>query len=130
MKKIGLLILPLLLLISACETNEYVVPNRTVVVNIQPGEWRSVDGGINYTAPIDMPEIDDYFNERGGVLAYLSLGDRTYEALPQVYGGIAYNYITRPGQVVLELQSSDGQGRISPPANVITVKIVLIDSEY
>ncbi|HEY1010159.1 MAG TPA: hypothetical protein VGE58_08620, partial [Daejeonella sp.] len=59
--------LSLVLVAAGCK-KEMVVPNRTIITTLNSGSWVPNDGGRTYTAAIDMPEIDDYFNERGGVL--------------------------------------------------------------
>ncbi|MGV3685846.1 MAG: hypothetical protein ACO1NS_09485 [Daejeonella sp.] len=118
--------LSLVLVAAGCK-KEMVVPNRTIITTLNSGSWVPNDGGRTYTAAIDMPEIDDYFNERGGVLVYISFDNGTYEQVPQVYNGISYSYITRTGQIVMEIQSSDGIGTVTPPG-AVRVKIVLIDS--
>jgi hypothetical protein len=74
-----------------------------------------------------MPEIDKNFNDYGGVLVYISFDSGIYEQIPQVYNGVSYSYLTRSGQIVLEIQSSDGIGTVTPPGSV-KVKIVLIQS--
>lgn len=103
------------------------MPNRTIITTLSSGSWVQSNGGRTYTAAIDMPEIDNYFNDHGGVLVYISFDSGTYEQVPQVYNGVSYSYITRTGQIVLEIQSSDGIGTVTPPGTV-KVKIVLIDS--
>lgn len=112
---------------AGCKKEGMIVPNRTIITNLNSGNWIKLDGGRTYTASIDMPEIDNYFNDHGGVLVYISFESSTYEQIPQVYNGVSYSYITRPGQIVLEIQSSDGIGTITPPGT-IRVKIVLIES--
>lgn len=111
---------------SACK-KETIVPNRTIITTLNSGDWIAFNGGRTYTAAIDMPEIDDYFNDYGGVLVYISFDNNTYEQIPQVYDGVSYSYVTRAGQIVMEVQSSDGIGVITPPGQV-RVKIVLIES--
>jgi len=129
MKKIILLLmLPTALFISSCQKN-VVLPNRTIIVNLTPGNWLPLNGGNSYTAAINVPELDDYMNEMGGVLVYLSFGEQTYEQIPQVYNGDSYSFVTRPGQIVLELQQSGGSGTVLRPGNM-TVKIILMDSDY
>lgn len=130
MKKVNLLLitLPLIILISSCQKNEYVVPNRTIITELKPGNWITSDNGRTYSAAIDMPEIDNYFNERGGVLVYASFGNQVFEQLPQVYDGVAYSYTTQPGQIVIDVQSSDGIVIIENPPGSMTIKIVLIES--
>jgi hypothetical protein len=119
--------LVLIMLSLASCNKEYVVPNRTIITELFAEDWDNLDQGRNFVAEIDMPEIDDYVNEHHGVLVYVSFGNRTYEQIPQVYNGVSYTYFTRPGQLVMELQSSDGISVVTPPGSM-TVKIVLIES--
>jgi hypothetical protein len=125
-KHIALLALFVLFMGASCK-KEQIVPNRTVITTLTSGNWIKLNGGRSYTASINMPEIDNYFNDYGGVLVYLSFENGTYEQIPQVYNGVSYSYLTRSGQIVIEIQSSDGQAVISPPGSV-KVKIVLIES--
>ncbi len=127
MKKSLLAICLLLILASAGCKKDQLVPNRTIITNLSSGNWIPVNGGRTYTASIDMPEINNYFNDYGGVLVYISFENGTYEQIPQVYNGVSYSYITRTGQIVLEIQSADGVGTVTPPGS-IKVKIILIDS--
>lgn len=119
--------LSLIIFAAGCK-KEMIVPNRTIITTLNSGIWIKKDGGRTYTAAIDMPEIDNYFNDHGGVLVYISFDNgATYEQLPQVYNGVSYSYVTRTGQIVIEIQSSDGLGTVTPPGTV-RVKIVLIES--
>jgi hypothetical protein len=118
--------LSLVILAAGCK-KEMIVPNRTIITTLNSGSWIQNNGGRTYTAAIDMPEIDNYFNDHGGVLVYISFDNGTYEQVPQVYNGVSYSYITRTGQIVMEIQSSDGIGTVTPPGTV-KVKIVLIES--
>lgn len=131
MKRINLLLLislPLAILLGSCQKNEYIVPNKTIITELRPGSWVTSDNGRTYSAAIDMPEIDNYFNERGGVLVYASFGNQVYEQLPQVYDGVAYSYTTQPGQIIIDVQSSDGIDILENPPGSMTIKIVLIES--
>ncbi|MBC8054254.1 MAG: hypothetical protein H7Y13_14420 [Sphingobacteriaceae bacterium] len=129
MKWALLLLLPVFLTTASCK-KEYIVPaNKTIVVNLQAGSWIPLNGGKSYTAAINVPELDDYLNERGGVLVYISFGGRTYEQIPQLYNGESYSFVTRPGQVVLEVQEYDGLVPVTPPGSM-TVKIILIESDF
>lgn len=125
-KSLPLLAIVLLVFTIGCK-KEQIVPNRTIHTTLTASNWIKLDGGRAYTASISMPEIDNYFNDNGGVLVYLSFENGTYEQVPQVYNGVSYSYLTRTGQIVLEIQSFDGIGVISPPGSV-KVKIVLIES--
>ena len=118
--------LSLITSIAGCK-KEMVVPNRTIITTLNSGNWLQNTGGRTYTAAINMPEIDNYFNDHGAVLVYISFENGTYEQVPQVYNGVSYSYITRTGQIILEIQSSSGLGTVTPPGTV-KVKIVLINS--
>ena len=122
-----LLLLPLALLISSCEKNTVIIPNRTIITTLGPGNWIPSNGNRNYSAAINLPEIDSYFNENGAVLVYASFGSNVYEQVPEVYDGIAYSYTHRVGQVTMEIQSSDGNTVVSPPGSM-KIKIVLVES--
>ena len=133
MKVLFFLLLPLTIFFSSCQKNEYAetaIPNRTIIVNLASGTWRTSDAGKSYVAGINMPEITNDFNERGGVLVYLSFGNQTYEQLPEVYKGVSYSYTTSPGRLEIELQSSDGTTVINPPTQTVTAKIVLLESQF
>ncbi|HEX8378910.1 MAG TPA: hypothetical protein VF602_13920 [Pedobacter sp.] len=128
MKRVILLLLPIILGLNACK-KEYIVPNKTVIVNLATGSWIPLNGGTSYTAAVNVPQLDDYINEKGGVLVYISFGAQTYEQLPQVYDGDAFSFVTRPGQIVLEVQRFNGAGLVTPPGGM-TIKIVIIESNY
>lgn len=129
MKRLLTLMIPLMLLMAACEKSQYL-PNRTIVTDVRSGNWINNGNGTNYSAAIDLPELDNYLQDRGGILVYASFDDRvTYEQVPQVYDGIAYSYVARRGQVRIDIQGSNGTEHIIPPS-FMTVKIVLIDSDY
>ncbi|WP_207424047.1 hypothetical protein [Desertivirga brevis] len=126
------LLVPLLFLFASCQKNQYVdvVENRTIIVNIPASSWSTKNLGKNYFATIDMPEITNEFNERGGVLVYLTFGNRTYEKLPQVSNGVSYRFTSSPGRIDLELESSDPGTTITPPGQTITAKIILVESQF
>ena len=125
-KSVFLFAMSIMILGAGCK-KAYIVPNRTIFATLNPGNWIKLDGGRSYTASINMPEINNNFNDYGAVLVYISFDNGTYEQIPQVYNGVSYSYLTRAGQIVLEIQSSDGIGTVTPPGSV-KVKIVLIES--
>ena len=127
MKKLFLLMLPLFLLISACQKTEYVTPNQTILTSIPANAWVSSNNNRQYSATISMPEIDNYIDERGGVLVYIAFGDAPYEQIPEVYDGFSYSYSYTPGELTIDMQSSDGVSQIPSPG-AIYVKIGLIES--
>jgi len=130
MKYLLTLIMPLMLMMTACEQSEYVVPNRTVIVDVQSRDWTTYDKGYTYETDIDLPEYDNYNNEQGAILVYVSGDGRYYEQVPQVIDGFAYSYGVTAGTLTLRLQNSDAIKTITPPTKTVTFKIVLIDSSY
>lgn len=129
MKRLLTLVLPLMLLFTACEKKEYVTPNQTVVLDISSASWfRNTNGTCTRT--IDLPELDYYYQDRGAVLVYASFDNgRNYEQIPEVYDGISYSFVAREGELQIDLQPASGSAVVTPPS-VMTVKIVLVDSDY
>jgi len=127
MKYLLTLIIPLTLLVTACEKTEYVVPNRTVIVDLRARDWDRRDNGRTYEALIDLPEYDGYLNEQGAILIYAAFDGQNYEQIPQVYNKVSYSYVANVGSVLIQAQRSDDIQTVDPPASM-RVKIVLIDS--
>lgn len=120
--------MPLMLFVTACEQTEYVVPNRTVIVDLGPRDWESFDNRRTHEALIDLPEYDRYTNEQGAILVYASFdGGRNYEPIPEVYDGISYTYVVTDGSILIEMSRLNG-GVIDPLPESMRIKIVLIDS--
>ena len=119
--------MPLMLLVTACEKTEYVVPNRTVIVDLRASDWDRRDNGRTYEALIDLPEYDSYLNEQGAILVYAAFDGRNYEPIPQVYEGVSYSYVANTGSILIQIQSSTALEAVTPPTSMRT-KIVLIDS--
>lgn len=72
----ALLALFVLFMGASCK-KEQIVPNRTVITTLTSGNWIKLNGGRSYTASINMPEIDNYFNDYGGILVYISFENGT-----------------------------------------------------
>lgn len=127
-RNLFLLITISIIAFTGCKKDELIVPNRTIVTEIRSGNWVAEDEGRTLSYAIDMPEIDDYFNQNGGVLVYISFDGQTYEPVPQVFDGVSFLYYSTAGQIVMQLQSADGVSTVDPPGATVTVKIVLIES--
>jgi len=113
---------------SSCK-KEYITqatPNQTILFNVPTTAWTLSTDGKSYYAVISTPEIDSYFNDNGGVLAYLSFTTGVYEQIPEVYNGTSYSYTHNKGSVVLYAQSYDGGTPVLPAA--LTLKLLLIPS--
>jgi hypothetical protein len=113
---------------SSC-TKKYITPNpnQTILLTVKSTDWTTTDGGKTYSAVIDAPEIDSYFNDHGGVLVYFSFTNGVYEQVPEVYQGLAYSYTHNTGSLALYAQSSDGVTPITRPDDTV-VKLLLINS--
>ena len=133
MKKSLLIVLAVMFVaaISSC-TKKYETPNTntTVFATVKANSWvlDPADGG-SYSATILVPALDDQYNDDGAVLVYLSFANGVYEQIPQVYAGQSYSYYHTRGKVVLYSQAPAG-GPKAPPTQDVSVKIVLIDSNY
>jgi ABC-type oligopeptide transport system substrate-binding subunit len=118
-----------LLSVSSC-TKQYVTPNpnQTILLNLAASSWTTSDNGKTWSATINAPEIDSYFNDHGGVLVYFSFTDGVYEQIPETYQGVSYSYTHNPGAIAVYAQASDGVSTITAP-DAAVVKIVLVDSK-
>jgi len=113
---------------SSCK-KEYITqasPNQTILFNVAATAWTLSADGKSYLAVISTPEIDSYFNNYGGVLAYFSFTTGVYEQIPEVYNGVSYSYTHNAGSVVLYAQSFDGSTPVKPAALVL--KLLLLKS--
>lgn len=117
------------ILFSSCTKEEVVIPNKTVFVEITPNMWQLSTESNTYQVAIDMPELDSYSSESSSVQVDISFNNgASYEALPQVFGGVTYLYSYGEGTLYLDVQSSDGTRPVKLTATAL-VKIVLIASE-
>lgn len=130
MKKLSLLLILAVTALSACRKEvTQVQPKQAVSVqwDIQTNDWQSDDGGLSYHASIDIPELTDAIFDHGAVLVYLSFDDGIYEALPEVFNGIAYGAIHSAGGLTVDMSAVDGSG-ISAPSGLIYAKVILVDA--
>jgi hypothetical protein len=129
MKKILFILSCVILTAASSCTKQYIQPNpnQTILFNVPASAWTTTDGGLTYSAVLNTPEIDQYFNDNGGTLVYFSFITGVYEQIPEVYQGISYSYTHNPGSLALYAQSSTGATTITAPA-AATVKLVLVAS--
>lgn len=133
MKKLtGLLLLGIFAL-SACQKTvtkvQRVDQAYSAVYDIAPSDWQTTDNGKSYSTTFDVPELDNAIFDHGAVLVYLSFDDNIYEALPEVFDGIAYGAIHSPGAVTVDLHAVDQSILESGPGGEVYAKIVLIDAQ-
>ncbi len=132
MKRLFLLSALSLLMLSSCkkEITEVQQVNQafSAVYDIAPGSWTTSNGGLSYSAELDIPELDNVIYQDGAVLVYLSFsGTSYYEALPQVFDGITYGAIHGNGYVSIDMSALSGNP-INPPGQTVSAKIILIDA--
>lgn len=132
MKRLLILLAPAFLVFSSCRKEvtkvEKVDQAFSAVFTIQPGDWTTDNNGLSYTAQLNVPEVDDVLYQNGAVLVYLSFsGTNYYEAVPEVFDGIAYGAIHSNGYVGIDISAVSGD-LINPPTQSISAKVVLIDA--
>ena len=133
------LYLPLLLLLGlttlSCKktTNEYVIPNQTILTEVDPGGWvySSIDQTYNYS--VDVPELNNV-NQLDGVIVSMARYQansnavpQEFEMLPQVFANQSYNVLHDNQTVFVQIKGINGVASAPPPTRV-RVKIVLIPS--
>ena len=129
MKKILSIVCVIVAVAASSCTKQYITPNpnQSMLINVASTTWTTADGGKTYQSVINSPEIDNYFNDHGGVLVYFSFTNGVYEQVPEVYQGVSFSYTYNQGSLALYAQASDGVTVITAPANLV-MKLVLIPS--
>ncbi|MBS7563894.1 hypothetical protein KHS38_05710 [Mucilaginibacter sp. Bleaf8] len=130
MKKIlSVLCCAIMLVATSCK-KEYINENnnRTIQFTTTSNSWTTSDGGRIFSTNLDIPEIDDYFQDHGAPLVYISFDNgATYEPISEVYNGVSYSFYHSVGQLIVEAQAYNGTNVINNPSNAV-IKVVLIDS--
>ncbi|MBE9584662.1 hypothetical protein IM792_09410 [Mucilaginibacter sp. JRF] len=127
------LLLGVVLLASSCrkEVTQVIQPNQTVVFPVTAASWQYDEARNTWYVNLDMPEIDSYIQENGGVLVYMNREGDGYEQVPFLYDQITYSYVTFTGGIQLVAQYYDADASTAPepprPASS-TIKVVIIDS--
>ena len=119
-----------ILSVTACKKTEIQKVDQafSAVYSLAASGWTTTDGSISYSTTLDVPELDDVIQSSGGVIVYISFDNgANYEALPEVFDGIAYGAVHATGKVTIDLFALDG-GTITPPGSTILAKVVLIDA--
>lgn len=133
--KILLLLCIATLGLASCKKETIVqeTQNRTFNYTIQPSEWKSNSGGLNYTATLNVKEIDQITLDDEGVLVYLNhpVIQGSYIQVPYTYDVNAYSYELFKGGINIDIQSSDAQAtKPTAPTKPVSVKIVILPSRY
>jgi hypothetical protein len=134
MKKLLLLLLCTTTLgLVSCKKDTIIqeIPNRTIILNIQPNQWVTVNNGQTITVDLAIEEIDQLNVDIEGILVYLDhpVNESSYIQLPYVYGGSAYSYEQFKGGIAIDIQRSEfATANPQKPTVPIRVKVVLIPS--
>jgi len=130
--------LPLVLLgfiLPGCTktTNEVVIPNQTILYEINPNDWKLDNATGTYYFVIDAPELKNV-NQTDGVvvsMARYSAGSSTvpqsFELLPQVIDTQSYFVIHDDSKVEIDIKGVNGATSLKP-SNRVRIKIVFIPS--
>ena len=130
--------LPLVLLgfiLPGCTktTNEVVIPNQTILYEINPGDWGYEQATGTYFYSIKVPELNNV-NQTDGVvvsMARYSSGStqvpQSFELLPQVIDNQSYFVIHDDQAVEVDIKGVNGATSLKPTTRV-RIKIVLIPS--
>jgi hypothetical protein len=121
-----------LLLLASCTktvTNVQKVDQAfSAIYTLNPGGWGTTDASTSYSTTLTVPELDQIIQDNGAVIVYLSFDNgTTYEAIPEVFDGIAYGAFHTTGVLNIDLHAVDGS-KITAPTGIILAKVVLIDA--
>ncbi len=136
MKKLLFLILCTTTLgLVSCKKDTIIneTPNRTFIYTIQPNDWKFSSDKFNYTATLDVNEIDDITMDDEAVLVYIThpINSSSYVQVPFTYDVNTYSYELYKGGISIDIQSSDAQATTPvKPTKPITAKIIIIPSNF
>jgi hypothetical protein len=132
------LLLPLIVLgfiLPGCKktTNEIVIPNQTILVDVKSADW-GLDNGTYYYS-IAVPELNGV-NQFDGVVVSMARYDpanpsaepQSFELLPQVYDNQSYFIIHNDNAVEVDIKGVNGAAS-QKPSGTVRIKIVLIPSQ-
>ncbi len=137
--KIALFSAFVILTFSGC-TKTYNSPTVnqvfSAVYTVQANQWaRGVDpdSTVFFFTTLSVPELTQKIDLNGGVITYLSFDvptatDPTYEAMPEVFNGVAYGSIHTTGSVTIDLRGADGSSLTSAISAPTLIKVVLMDA--
>ncbi|QHS55664.1 hypothetical protein GWR56_08975 [Mucilaginibacter sp. 14171R-50] len=123
----------ILLTAASCKKETVIGPsnNFTVVKTVNASDWSDFDANT-LSVDLNVPQLDNDYNESGAVLVYISYDNNTHDApweqIPETFDGEAFSFTHNPGHVTLYKQRSSGSGAPNDTDRIF-VKIVLIDSQ-
>ena len=129
-----------ILILSGCtKTYNYPTVNQvfSAVYTVQASQWTKgtdPDGTVFYSTSLSVPELTQPIDLNGGVVTYLSFDDPTatdptYEAMPEVFQGVAYVSIHTTGSVTIDLRGAYGSSLTSAIGAPTLIKVMLMDAK-
>jgi hypothetical protein len=117
--------------LGACkkEVTQVVDQAFSATYSVDASKWATSDGGKTYTVSLNVPEVDNVIVGSGGVIAYISFNNgATFEALPEVYNGVAYGAYHQNGTLSVDLTDPAGQVAVPPPTGTVLIKVIILDA--
>jgi hypothetical protein len=137
--KIALLSVFAIVTFSGCTKTTVQQVNQvfSAVYTVQANQWAlgtDPDSTTFYYTSLAVPELTQAIDLNGGVLVYLSFDDPsstnpTYEAMPEVFNGVAYGAIHTTGSVTIDLRAADGSNAPGPITGPTMIKVILLDAQ-
>ncbi|HEV3250780.1 MAG TPA: hypothetical protein VGZ71_07500 [Puia sp.] len=137
--KIALLSVFAIFTFSGCTKTTVQQVNQvfSAVYTVQANQWAlgtDPNGTTFYYTSLTVPELTQAIDLNGGVLVYLSFDDPsstnpTYEAMPEVFNGVAYGAIHTTGSVTIDLRAADGSNAPGPITGPTMIKVILLDAQ-
>jgi hypothetical protein len=128
-----------ILTFSGCTKTNVQQVNQvfSAVYTVAAASWTKgtdADGTTFFYATLNVPELTQAIDLNGGVSAYLSFDDPsstspTYEAMPEVFDGVAYGVIHTTGSVVVDLRAADGTSLTNAFSAPTLIKVVLMNAQ-
>ena len=119
------------LTLGSCTKNVTQVVDQafSATYSVASSSWTTSDAGKTYTVQLNVPEVDNVIVGSGGVVVYMSFDNgTTFEALPEVFEGVAYGTYHSNGTVSIDLTAPNHTDVVTPPAGTVLVKVVILDA--
>lgn len=119
----------------SCKKDTIIQETRGKTFNytIPVSSWTTADGGLTWSAVLNVSAIDNITVDDEGVLVYITHPElsSSYLQIPATWNSHSYTYELYDGGIQIDLQSSDVEfDKPNKPTAPILVKIVVIPSEY
>src|SRR6187402_2330478 len=119
-----------LMTLGACKKTVYNTVDQvfSATYTLKTTDWATTDNSHSYAVSLTVPEVDDKIVADGAVVVYLSFDNgATFEALPEVFDGVAYGAVHSKGVVSIDLSSAidPANNTVSAPVGTLLAKVVI-----